>query len=1202
MEIKLTDAPLLPFDAPAPRLADEDARERALDTRESFIVQAPAGSGKTELLTSRFLELLAQVQEPEEILAITFTRAATAEMRSRVLRALEQAREAPASAKASSRLAAAARAALHADTQRGWKLLELPQRLNIQTIDSLCLSIAQQAPLLSRLGGTLAPVDDATPLYAEAARRTLARLGGKDADLNAAISSLLELRETSLSNCEHLIAGMLAQRDQWGRVLPLGREPDWQEFRETLESPFREEYRRSVARIQHLFAQDAALTQGIFALLEYACRNLADAGISPVLALQGISTIQQMKEHRHWLGLCGFLLTKSGSCRATANVRLGFPPAANGNGKAERRQQNDRFKTLLTALSSKAELLKHLCAIRELPPLVYSEEQWRMLRHALLILYYAMAELRVIFAERSQMDFVELGLAAATVLHNETDRLPADLAMRWPHLLVDEFQDTSRAQYDLFSLLVEAREEPGTCFFVGDPMQSIYGFRQAEVELFEGARRRGLGDHSWRFPLTPLGLQMNFRSHAGLVEPLNGIFDRIFSSATPQGCYSVAFSPSVANDSTPLGTPSVHVEAQFLPPKANREEKLAAHQAEAARAVEIVQKHWPQVEAAAQAGGAFRIAVLARAKKHLWLIAEKMREAGIPYKAVEIENLAERQEVLDASSLVRALSHPMDRIAWLSVLRAPWCGLTLQDLHLLCGSDDRQLAGQPLLQLLRMRTGLLADDGKQRATRVLAALEAAMAGKHSHLSFAQWAERTWLTLGGRDCVDRAGYENVRTFFCMLEETGPEDLDRHLARLYAAPDPEANERYGVQLMTIHKAKGLEFEVVLVPGLQKAPGSADPPLLSWLERTTLEGPEENERREFLVAPIGRKNADADPHYRWIGRQKRRLEREEAKRLLYVACTRASKELYLMGTANVSTEASGAESLKPGNGAALLATAWPGVQDLFLAEYEKQRNRPAAASTLSTPKAGTETRVGTAVPLGKLRRLPLQWRYPGAPEDHLAADHPGAVESAAPSVGFERPAGSLQARAVGAVAHALLEELAHLARPTPEVAGGVDRWRPRAVAMLRQAGLSREQAELQSSTVIRALKSALEDPVGRWMLSARSDAETETSWSAWQTDKEQAEALSTRRADRIFRAGAQPLSLEETHLWIVDYKTAQHSDAGLDAFLKAEEERYKPQLELYGRMLRETRNKMACGEALPLRLALYYPLLKRLLCWDG
>jgi ATP-dependent exoDNAse (exonuclease V) beta subunit len=175
---------------------------------------------------------------------------------------------------------------------------------------------------------------------------------------------------------------------------------------------------------------------------------------------------------------------------------------------------------------------------------------------------------------------------------------------------------------------------------------------------------------------------------------------------------------------------------------------------EARQVTAIVQGYRPQVEAEQRKdGGRFQIAVLVRARPHLRLIARRLRKAGIPFRAVEIEQLGERQEVKDLTALTRALLHPMDRIAWLTVLRAPWCGLTLSDLHNLCGSDVKEFAAKPVLVLLRERMSLLSGSGQHRAGRVLAVLETALRGKHRQVSLAQWVERTWMTLGGGACVD-----------------------------------------------------------------------------------------------------------------------------------------------------------------------------------------------------------------------------------------------------------------------------------------------------------------------------------------------------------------------------------------------------------------------------------------------------------------
>jgi ATP-dependent helicase/nuclease subunit A len=1146
---------------------DQTERALTLDTSRSFLVQAPAGSGKTELLTRRLLKLLAEVDEPEQILAITFTLAATAEMRARVLTALERAAANPGDDQEEMQLA---RAALANDKKQGWNLLQQPQRLNIQTIDAVCLAIAHETPLLSRLGASLTPTDKPQPLYTTAARRTLARLGG-DPVLSNALRALLQLRGTSLGDCERLIADMLDKRDQWGRVLPLSGVDDWSRVRDALEAPLRRIHQEALTKAQSLFALHPGLAQELVGVLSYACGNVDPD--SDLFALRDVVHVRQLTDSAQWIRVCNFLLTKASTWRKSPPPNSGF--SSGNGGKAAK----ERFLSLLESFGKEPAIHAVLCELRGLPPQHYTEEESQMLQHMLVILRHAIAELRVVFAERGIVDFVELGLAAREVLldeEGELSELAAEVAGRWRHLLVDEFQDTSRSQYELLTLLAGGWESAGqgTCFLVGDPMQSIYMFRQAEVELFELTQRHGLGEGTAALHLTPLQLQVNFRSHAGLVDRLNDIFSRIFVP-NPGDDYQVSFARSTAYKAAPPGGTGVHIWPFFRSAQASPEEKRRSTNSEAAQVVSIIQENWPKVKAAQKAGVEYRIAVLVRARPHLAVIVGKLREAEIPFRAVEIEQLGDRQEVRDLTALTRALLQPMDRIAWLTVLRAPWCGLTLRDLHALCGGDLKEFAARPMLTLLRERVLVLSEDGQTRAQRVHAVLETALRGKHRQVSLARWVERTWATLGGRACVDRAGYENVRAYFAMLEDLGPEaaGLEERIAELCAQPDPLADERCGVLLMTIHKAKGLGFDIVVVPGLEGGTRPDQQALLRWMEQTRLVGESEREEREFVVAPIGR-NGEEGGIYQWIGDQQAKREDQEARRLLYVAATRARQELHLLGTALIKKEN---HELSKGSSRSLLGIAWPALAGEFEQAREQQEETPSAP-----PR---QTSLAFPPPI-LLHRLPAEWKPPG----DVTVAVPDRLEQAET---MERPRGSLAARAFGTVVHALLEELARLPGIDP---GELRGWRGRALAMLRSAGLPRAEAERQSAEVERALVAVLRDPTGRWILGARADAQTEISWSSWSAPGGAGGVVQTLRGDRIFRAGAEPHSSAETHLWIVDYKTARHGTSGIDAFLQSEKEKYLQQLEAYAGVMRKVH-----GGNLPLRLALYYPLLARLVWWD-
>jgi ATP-dependent helicase/nuclease subunit A len=1135
--------------------ADCSEREQTLDTRQSFLVQAPAGSGKTELLIRRFLKLLAEVDEPEQILAITFTLAATAEMRERVLNALRKAQVTKSSVGKPEEIALA-RGALANDKQRGWNLLLQPERLNIQTIDAVCLAIAHRTPLLARLGGSLTPTDKPEQLYALAARRTLAQLGGAE-PLSSALRALLQLRGTSLPDCQKLIADILDKRDQWGRVLP---QAHWSEVREKLEEPLRRRHKETLENAQSVFARHPGLAQELITVLAHACGNVdADA---EVMALQHVTSIEHLCEAEHWECLRNFLRTKD-KWRADVQKGIGFPT---GKAAAEPKK---RFRDLVEKLAAVPEIDELFCSLHDLPPRRYTDEEAQMLQHMFVILRRAVAELRVAFAERGVVDFVELGLAAREVLEDEdgnATELAADIGERWRHLLVDEFQDTSRGQYELLTLIAKGWETAGrgTCFLVGDPMQSIYMFRQAEVELFERTRRHGLGEGTAAVQLTPLQLQTNFRSHAGLVEPLNKMFARVFPQGDTQD-YQVRFAPSKAAGVQPEGDgPWVKVVPGFVPSKASPGETRAADEAEAREVVNAIRGHWPEVKKAQRKKEKYRIAVLVRARSHLESIARRLHKEEIRFRAVEIEQLGNRQEVRDLTSLTRALLHPMDRIAWLSVLRAPWCGLTLRDLHTLAGSDVKSYHHPALLTLLRERIPLLSQDGQRRASRALAVLEDALDGRHRQISLARWVERTWLTLGGRACVDRAAYANVERFFAMLERLGPEadGLEEQLAELCAQPDPDADQECGVELMTIHKAKGLGFKVVIVPGLGRATRIDSTPLLRWVEHTRLVGDDEQEEREFVVAPIGR-NGKQGGIYAWIGKLQSRREDDEARRLLYVAATRASKELHLLGTAVIKTD----QTISVRDRHSLLGIGWPAFQEIFDQAYARRE----------PPAEPDPTQKNFAFPTIRLRRLPTDWQ----PSQHVIPRQrqEGAVEV------MERPRGSLKARAFGTVVHGLLEDLSGKGLPED-----LSAWGPRALAMLRGAGLPPVDAAAQTAEVLRTLQRVLQDPTGRWILGARAAARNEISWSTWTGN-----VVRTLRGDRIFRAGAEPGGGGETHLWIVDYKTARHGRGGLEDFLEAERAKYEGQLESYASVVRKV-----MGEETPVRLALYFPMLTRLVWW--
>ena len=189
-------------------------RQQALDPENSFICEAPAGSGKTELLTQRFLNLLARVERPEQVLAITFTRKAVGEMRERILSALLSACGTQPLEPHKQQTWQLATAVLQRDRQRQWDLLDNPNRLQIKTFDSLCSSLTNSMPLESAIGAKPQIAEDADELYRRSVRALLATLE-TDEPWSDALATLLQQLDNRFARLEDLLVQMLARREEW---------------------------------------------------------------------------------------------------------------------------------------------------------------------------------------------------------------------------------------------------------------------------------------------------------------------------------------------------------------------------------------------------------------------------------------------------------------------------------------------------------------------------------------------------------------------------------------------------------------------------------------------------------------------------------------------------------------------------------------------------------------------------------------------------------------------------------------------------------------------------------------------------------------------------------------------------------------------------------------------------------------------------
>jgi ATP-dependent helicase/nuclease subunit A len=552
------------------------------------------------------------------------------------------------------------------------------------------------------------------------------------------------------------------------------------------------------------------------------------------------------------------------------------------------------------------------------------------------------------------------------------------------------------------------------------------------------------------------------------------------------------------------------------------------------------------------------IAILVRSKNHLTQIVPGLNAAGLRFRAVEIEKLRDRPMVQDLLALTRALSHPADRLSWLAVLRAPWCGLTLSDLHALAG-DDR---GSPMWSLMtdNMRCQQLSTDGQRRLARVRAVLAESRLQRRRRRLHRQ-IEGAWLALGGpATALRQADLDDARTYFNLLEQWddggGLADFgafEADVEALHAAPDPHADA--SVQIMTIHKAKGLEFDTVIVPGLGYAPRAESRGLLTWLERVNRDG-----ATDLLIAPIAA-STDSGPEatYRAIRKLITVKTQHEDGRLLYVAATRARRRLHLLGHVKQTKD-----TMRKAASRSLLACLWPAVAEHFVAAATE----PFKAATRGEPKPAITPRI---------RRFSSAWRLPSPPPGiNLAAIAEPITVDEAVDHRIEFHWAGETARLVGAVTHRLLQRLAR---------EGVACWngarlkslRDANIAALAAAGVPYNKRDEALARVQQALLNTLEDERGRWLFDTRHlQARAEYALSGIVNGQ-----LVNIKIDRTFVD-------QDGMRWIIDYKTGTHEGAAIETFLKQEQERYRPQLTRYAALMRLI-------ESRPIRVGLYYPLIQ-------
>jgi len=719
-------------------------------------------------------------------------------------------------------------------------------------------------------------------------------------------------------------------------------------------------------------------------------------------------------------------------------------------------------------------------------------------------------------------------------------------------------------------------------------MQSIYRFREAEVGLFLRAKSTGIGSVA----LQPITLGVNFRSTPAVVDWVNRVFQSLMPPSEVASAGVVPYSPSeaIAKDGQSSIDSGVfmHWNARQVVDAGAGGASVDATALEARQVVEIIKQSHLKDPAAT-------IAILVRNRSHLSAIVPALKVAGVVFRAVDIDALKNRPVVQDLLALTRALLHLADRVAWLAVLRAPWCGLTINDLTALIDAQPPsggklQPDTRTIWEILHdpARLGTLSDDGQVRLARMREVLDVAL-GMRGRLPLREAVERTWLALGGPACL-RVSQDliDAGTFLGLLEtEAAAQDcggqiadlalLESRLEKLFSGSQAATEQapESPVQIMTIHKSKGLEFDTVIVPGLERAPRNDDKRLMLWSEQAA----PETGASELLLAPIRETGGDdgADDIYRYIAQLEREKQRHEDVRLLYVAATRAKRNLHLFASLAEKSSTDGPLYAPPRAGS-LMASLWPAVSPPAINEIALRGAAPVSSNDNAAP-------VGI-VGHDKIGLRPYRISH-GVPQPALAeallatsAGEDGGRElSPSPVANIDFSWAGDTIRHVGTVVHAMLQRIAE---------DGLEHWsagRIGAAAAVFEYELARRGVPTDArrdavDRIVQSLIRALEDARGRWILAPHVQARSE-----WCLTGIIDGALINAVIDRTF--------VDESGVrWIIDFKTGSHEGADADVFLDNEQRRYRPQLDTYAALI----GGMAAenGRA-PIKCGLYFPMLR-------
>ncbi len=474
----------------------------------------------------------------------------------------------------------------------------------------------------------------------------------------------------------------------------------------------------------------------------------------------------------------------------------------------------------------------------------------------------------------------------------------SSLRARYRNLLVDEFQDTDPIQSRI--VWAVAGDDPqDRLFIVGDPKQSIYGFRNADVAMFQGAKRRMVGID----PEAGVHLDVNFRSTRQVVDVVNQVFSRLMVDEDREYrfkyepmCLSAEKSPDVGSVELMLPGSSGSSTAGQVPARTLSEPEMVATR------VQAIVTEGMRLIYSDKAGKRLSegrrpeygdVTILLRARTHLKMFEKALRDRNIPYQVHKGLGFFERQEVMDVYNILRFLADSSDDVSTYGMLRSPYFAFSDEELFFICRDrgfdlwsrlrksaeqDIRSTMAVAMLDSWRSRAGRMPIAELMQYIQVTSGISAVYSAQtNSAQLLANLDKLTSMLRNASDDGICMPHEAVEWMENAME----------LAKLEGEAPMESSSINAVNIMTVHASKGLEFPIVIVPELGAAARGSTSSILFddgfGLGLTVLGG-------DYKLA----KNAALS----LIQIEEDEKDAEESKRLLYVAMTRARDHLILSG----------------------------------------------------------------------------------------------------------------------------------------------------------------------------------------------------------------------------------------------------------------------------------------------------------------